>query len=57
MNLYPLDTLLKLWGREEVTPEQAIGQLLQHISALQARLEQVEKQIRNLLPPAEKRPS
>lgn len=39
MGTLPPDQLLKLWEREELTVEQAIGHLLQQICRLQTALE------------------
>lgn len=41
MKPYPIDELIKLWACEEITADQAIGQLLLHIQRL-------EREIRNL---------
>lgn len=38
MATYPLKTLLKRWQREELTVEQVIGQIIQHLIALEKRL-------------------
>ncbi len=37
MGTHPLKTLLKLWQRGELTVEQAIGHILQHLIALEKR--------------------
>ena len=38
MGTHPLKLLLKLWQRGELTVEQAIGQIIQHLIALEKRL-------------------
>jgi hypothetical protein len=38
MARYPLDELLSLWRRERLTVEQVIGQILQHLLALEKQL-------------------
>lgn len=48
MSTYPAPDLLRLWSLNEVTPEQTIGHLLQHLVALTQRLAEVEKQLRFL---------
>lgn len=40
MNRYEIDQLVKLWGQEQLTVEQAIGQLLLYVKVL---VEQVGK--------------
>jgi len=49
MSAYDLDTMLKKWEREELTTEQAVGQillLLQSISHRVGRLEVAQENIR-----------
>lgn len=41
MSTYPLDDLLTQWSRGDLTPEQAIGHLLQHIKQLHERHQQL----------------
>lgn len=43
MSTYPVTTLLHKWTRGELTAEQLIGHLLQHLMALAARVEALEK--------------
>ena len=43
MSTYSVEHLLTLWKQEAITPEQAIGHLLQHIALLSERLRAVEK--------------
>ena len=42
---YPLEELIVRWKREELTPEQMIGQLLQALHALEQRLRAVERRV------------
>lgn len=49
MGAYDLDTMLKKWEREELTTEQAVGQillLLQSISQRVGRVEVTQENIR-----------
>jgi len=39
---YPLPKLLLLWDHGELTPEQTIGHLLQHIAELEKRVHHLE---------------
>jgi hypothetical protein len=48
MGMHTLDDLMRKWQREEVTAEQMVGQLLQHISVLYERLRLVERQVGSL---------
>lgn len=41
---YPLKQLLTLWAQGQLTPEQAIGHLLQHLAALEQRVRQLEQE-------------
>ena len=41
-NLYPLAELIKRWQREELTAEQAIGQMLLWLTDLSKRVQQLE---------------
>lgn len=41
---YPLDQLLQRWRRAELTADQMIGHLLQHVTAQDKRLRRVEMQ-------------
>jgi len=45
MSTYPAPELLRLWVLNEVTPEQTIGHLLQHLVTLSQRLADLEKQL------------
>ena len=41
--MYELPDLLRLWERGELTAEQGVGQLVQHVITLSQRLGEVEK--------------
>jgi hypothetical protein len=44
MSAYDLQQLMRKWGREELTVEQMIGQIMQHLQELSDRIGSVEKQ-------------
>lgn len=44
MSAYDLQQLMQKWGREELTVEQMIGQIMQHLEKLSDRIGAVEKQ-------------
>jgi hypothetical protein len=48
MSTYELEELLKMWRGEKLTPEQAIGHLMQHLLALRAQLYEAEERLREL---------
>jgi hypothetical protein len=48
MAAYSPEKLLQLWKQEEVTADQAIGQLLQLVIALYQSLQQVEQRLRTV---------
>ena len=48
LSTYPLEKLLQLWRREELTVEQMIGHLLQHLSALEAQGQALQKQVQQV---------
>lgn len=48
MSTYSLEKLLQLWRREELTVEQAIGHLLQHLATLETQSQTLQKQVQNL---------
>jgi hypothetical protein len=48
MSTYPVDDLLRRWGRGDLTPEQALGYLLQNVVLLADRLAEAERAIRKL---------
>ncbi len=43
MSAYPLKDVIKLWGAEKLTQEQAIGQILLLLQGLQKRLDELER--------------
>lgn len=43
MSTYDFSQLVKLWGLESITSEQAIGQILLHLQSVRDRLTVVEK--------------
>ena len=47
MSTYELPELLKRWRQEQLTAEQLLGHLLQHLAALEQRVSQLEKEQRN----------
>lgn len=49
MSTYPIEKLLQLWRLEELTVEQVIGHLLQHLAALEAQGQGLQKQVQQLL--------
>lgn len=52
MSTYPIEKLLQLWRLEELTVEQIIGHLLQHLAALEAQGQALQKQVQQLQQPA-----
>ena len=48
MSTYPAPDLLRLWSLGEVTPEQTIGHLVQHLITITQRLTEVEKRLRQV---------
>lgn len=42
MNLYSPSDLVKMWAMEAITADQAIGQLLLHLEAMQKRIAALE---------------
>ena len=44
MSTYPIEKLLQLWRLEELTVEQVVGHLLQHLAALEAQSQALQKQ-------------
>ena len=48
---YSLSELLRKWGKNELTIEQAIGHFFQHLTAFATRLTEIEKRLRNLEQP------
>ena len=51
---YTLAELLRKWGRNELTTEQAIGHFLQHLIAFATRLSEIEKRLHALEEPPSK---
>lgn len=45
MGIYTFEEITRRWKRGELTPEQAIGQLLQSVERLNERLGKVEKKV------------
>lgn len=43
MSHYQLDELIARWKKEDLTPEQMIGQLLQLLRRIEARLRELEQ--------------
>ena len=43
MGTYGLQELIRRWGRGQLTPEQAIGQILLLLSELDKRLQELER--------------
>ena len=43
MSSYTLDELIKKWAKEELTPEQTIGQVLLQMQTLSTRIGNLEK--------------
>ena len=48
MSTYPIEKLVQLWRLEEITAEQVIGHLLQHMAALEAQSQALQKQMNSL---------
>lgn len=48
MSTYTTEELLNLWARGEITVEQSIGQLMQHLSTLYGRLVFLERRLSSL---------
>ncbi|MFN8490179.1 MAG: hypothetical protein U0350_21505 [Caldilineaceae bacterium] len=45
MSTYPAPELLKLWKQEQLTVEQAIGHLLQHLAALTLENQELKRRV------------
>ena len=57
MSTYTLPDLLNQWQRDELTAEQAIGHLLQHLAALVQRQTETERRLKQLeQPPLQPKP-
>ena len=48
MSTYPAPDLLRLWALGEITPEQTIGHLVQHLVTVIQRLTELEKRLRQV---------
>ena len=46
MSTYPIDELLHRWKVGQLTPEQAIGHLLQHLETLSKQVAEHERRLR-----------
>lgn len=59
MGAYSIDVLIRKWSRGEVTVEQAIGQILQHVQELQTTVLSLESRVDRTRtkrqPPAQKK--
>jgi len=47
MSKYKLEDLVRLWATENLTPEQAMGQVLLHLRELAERVEKIERSLRS----------
>lgn len=58
MGTYTLEELLRRWFTHEITPEQAIGQLLQIVQDIERRVKEIEERGRRgpLTPIGSRRP-
>jgi hypothetical protein len=45
MSTYGLDEIIRRWGRERLTVEQAIGQILLLLQAIEERLRDLERKL------------
>lgn len=45
MNGYNLEQLIKMWSREELSTEQAVGQILLQLQTLSTRMGSLEKRV------------
>ena len=43
MSTYDLDEMVKRWGQDRLTADQAIGQILQHLQGVAQRLGDLER--------------
>lgn len=51
MGMYSLKELLSRWQKEQLSIEQAIGQMLQHLLILEKELKRLRRQLPNSAPP------
>lgn len=45
MSRYEIDEVITRWARNQITAEQAIGQILLHVQALATRVGELEKRV------------
>ena len=57
MSTYPIPDLLQRWAKGELTVEQAVGHVLQHLLTLAQRLAEMERRLRQLEQPLVKPPA
>jgi hypothetical protein len=57
MGAHTLDELMRKWQHEQLTSEQMIGQLLQHVSVLSERLRLVERRVGSLAEANQRHPA
>ena len=50
MSAEPIPKLLAKWDRGDLTTEQAVGQILQHLAAIYKLLDDLKRQLLKLLP-------
>ena len=48
MSRYEIDDCVQKWVREDLSPEQAIGQLLLHVQHLEAEVKALQKEVGEL---------
>jgi hypothetical protein len=51
MSTYSVEQLLKVWKQEDMTAEQAVGHLLQHLALVYERLRALERGERGSVKP------
>ena len=51
MSTYTLPELLQKWARNELSLEQAVGHVLQHLLGIGQRMNEIEKRLRQLEQP------
>ena len=56
MSVYSLETVLKKWKHGELTADQAIGQILQHLHGLADRIGKIERRQQGYERPPSKPP-
>ena len=45
MGTYPLETIIREWGREKLTTEQVVGQILLILQEIYKRLSEIEARL------------